>query len=308
MDVKELTPAELDLCGYAPGDVILRDNAGTGQEAGGVERDPGAQDSKPRHLRSGSASSFLVLTPRAPVYSADIRHEAVVARGTLEEDYSFICTPAGGKAIDRLVVRFSSPRPAPSGGVVHESGHWDAPLMWSVEGMDDTRFAARRWKPAQEKAAGLTKDEEAWDLTFGNRPLAPLKCAAVRKTKLSGPLALRLASLPEAASQQATVVIRSLGPQAVQFAAHRVTPLPIDQVPADQVQTVRAAYRYDARLLERARRATTPRPSIVLTAVTRVALPPGHGTAKSARTTLPTARSNTWQPTLSRMTARGRLP
>jgi hypothetical protein len=236
VDVKELTPAELDLCGYMPGDVLLRD-------------EPAA------------AALRLSLTPRGPAYTAVIRLEAVVAAGTLEESYRILCTPAGAKPIDRLVVHFN--------------GRRDAPLSWVVEGMEETRFAARRWTAAQESAAGLTAEEEAWDLTFGNHPSAPIALRAVRRTKFAGQLPLCLASLPDAATQQASVIVRSFGPQGVRVATRRVAPLPIDAAPPGRIQTVRAACRYDARALfspnEAGNKSGAPRdePAVVLAAVDR---------------------------------------
>ena len=47
--------------------------------------------------------------------------------------------------------------------------------------------------------------------------------------------------------KQATLIVRSLGPQAVQIKTHRLTPLPVEAAPAGQIQTERAAYRYDPR-------------------------------------------------------------
>ncbi len=91
----------------------------------------------------------------------------------------------------------------------------------------------------------------------------------MRRTKLAGPQPLCLASLPDAAEQQAEVVVRSLGPQAVRIATHRVTPVPTEHVPFGRIQTAREAFRYDARA------ETTPQaePAIVVTAVDRAAPP-----------------------------------
>ena len=91
----------------------------------------------------------------------------------------------------------------------------------------------------------------------------------MRRTKLAGPPPLCLASLPDAAEQQAEVVVRSLGPQAVRIATHRVTPVPTEHVPFGRIQTAREAFRYDARA------ETTPQaePAIVVTAVDRAAPP-----------------------------------
>ena len=128
--------------------------------------------------------------------------------------------------------------------------------------MEESRFSARRWTAQQQSSAGLTADEEAWDVTFRSPRSAPLEIRASRKTKLIGPTPVCLASLPDAARQEATLIVRSLGPQIVQIKTHRLKPLPTEAAPAGQVQTARASYQYDPRT------EATPQsePAIVLTA------------------------------------------
>ena len=212
-DVKELTPAELDLFSEPPGDMLLFDNP----------RAPGA------NVR------FLVMD-RKPSLSAEIRLEAVISRGILEENYAFSCTPAKTAPIDRLVVHFT--------------GHRDNPLSWSIDGLDETRLSARRWTAARAAAAGLTADEEVWEVVLGNRRSMPFELRATRRTRvaLGAPgLPLCLASLPDAAAQKASVLVRSLGPQAVEIIDRRANRLPVEPAPAGQIQTARAAYSYDPR-------------------------------------------------------------
>ena len=69
--------------------------------------------------------------------------------------------------------------------------------------------------------------------------------------------------MPDAARQEATLIVRSLGPQIVQIKTHRLKPLPTEAAAAGQVQTARASYQYDPRT------EATPQsePAIVLTAV-----------------------------------------
>ena len=69
--------------------------------------------------------------------------------------------------------------------------------------------------------------------------------------------------MPDAAQQEATLIVRSLGPQIVQIKTHRLKPLPIEAAAAGQVQTIRASYQYDARI----EAAPQSEPAIVLTAV-----------------------------------------
>ena len=138
VDVKDLTAAELDLFAEPPGDFLFRDDA-------------------------GAAGLTLSLEHRRPAYSAAIRVEAVVGDGMLTENYAFACTPSKSAPIDRAVVHFS--------------GRRQSPLSWSVAGMDGSRFSARRWTAQQESSAGLTADEEAWDVVFSGPRSAPLKSA-----------------------------------------------------------------------------------------------------------------------------------
>jgi hypothetical protein len=207
-DVKELTPVELSLFADTPGDMLLHDNG-------------------------GASNLRLVLTTRKPSLSTEIRLEAVVSRGILEEKYTFACAPAKTAPIDRLLVRFTE--------------HRDNPLSWSIDGLDESRLSARRWSPGRAAAAGLGADEEVWEVVLGNRRSMPFELRATRKSTISGPLPLCLASLPDAATQRASVLVRSLGPQDVQINTHRVDRLPVPAAAAGQIQTARAAYSYDPR-------------------------------------------------------------
>ena len=240
VDVKELTAADLDLFAEPPGDLLLHDDAAT------RTRDPRAGTPVPAGY---PAALRFSVEARKPTYAAVIGVEAILGGGMLEENYTLVCTPVKSAPVDHLVVHFA--------------GRRGDPLHWSVAGADESRFTARRWTTAQESAAGLSADEEAWDIAFRNPQSARIEVHAMRKTKISGPLPLCLASLPDAASQQATLTVRSLGRQAVQIRTHRLTPLPAETVPAGQIQTVRASFQYDPRS------ETTPQaePAIVLTTI-----------------------------------------
>jgi hypothetical protein len=207
-DVKELTAGELDLFAEPPGDMLLRDYG-------------------------DAANVRLTLTSRKPTLLADIRLEAVVSRGVLEENYSFSCAPIKTAPIDRVLVHFS--------------GHRENPFHWSIDGLDESRVSARRWSAAREAVAGFAADEEVWEVMLGSRHSMPFELRAVRRTTIAGPIPLCLASLPDAATQQASVLIRSLGPQAVQVKARRAVAMPIETAQAGHIQTARAAFRYDPR-------------------------------------------------------------
>jgi hypothetical protein len=207
-DLTSLTAAELDLFADPPGDFLFRDDA-------------------------GAADLRLSVENRRPTYSAAIRVEAVVADGLLAENYTFTCRPSKAAPIDRVVVHFT--------------GHREGPLSWLAPGIDDSRFTARRWTAQQETSAGLTPDEENWDVTFRNPRSTVMEIRASRKSRLAGPTPVCLASLPDAARQEGALVVRNLGPQAVEMKTHRLTAQPTEAAATDQVQTVRGSYRYDPR-------------------------------------------------------------
>ncbi len=104
-DAKDLTAAELDLFAEPPGDLLFLDDPGT-------------------------AGLRLSLESRRPTYSATIRAEAIAGGDELTENYSFACRPSKAAPIDRVVVHFA--------------GHREGRLTWSVAGMDESRFVARR--------------------------------------------------------------------------------------------------------------------------------------------------------------------
>ena len=207
-DIKELTAAELDLFAEPPGDWLFREDG-------------------------GASSLRLSLESRRPAYSSAIRVEAVAGDGFLAENYSFVCTPSKSAPVDRIVVHFT--------------GHRDIPLTWTVEGLEEKRFAARRWSAQQEALAGLTADEEAWDVTFRRPRSVETTIRASRKTRLGGPVAVSLASLPDAARQDAMLIVRSLGPQVVRIKTRRLQSLPTEAASTEQLQTARATYRYEPR-------------------------------------------------------------
>jgi hypothetical protein len=223
VDLKDLTAAEIDLFAEPPGEFLFRDDA-------------------------GAAGLRLSLENRRPTYSGDIHVEAIAGDGLLKENYLFVCTPSKSAPMDRVVVHFC--------------GHRNGRTNWQVPGIDESRFSARRWTAQQESAAGLTPEEENWDVIFRSPRAAPVEIRASRSTRLVGPTPVCLASLPDAAKLQGTLIVRSLGPEIIKIATHRLRAQPADSARPDLVQTLRGSYRYDPR----SEAASQSDPAMVLTA------------------------------------------
>jgi hypothetical protein len=217
VETAELTTSEREVLGRRPGELVFRDDV----EAEGIE---------------------VSLDKRKPMYTAVIRVEAVALGAALQENYVLACAVPKSAEVDRVLVRLAHRRPEP--------------MRWSLEG-DEAAVSARRLPPrpatdrdraspgARAAAAGRSDDGETWELVLRRPPTAALEIRGVRETRFDAPRPINLLSLPEAASQQATLVVRSVGSRALRIQNHRLKPLATAPVPADQYQTARATYQYD---------------------------------------------------------------
>ena len=108
------------------------------------------------------------------------------------------CAPPPSAQVDRLLVRFSRRRDA-AAAVVAGAGKTQGNLRRGAAGRRAAgRGAARRGDLGDSAPPAA---EQAFEIR------------AIRETKLAGPQPVSLASLPEADPQQATLVVRSLGPK-----------------------------------------------------------------------------------------------
>ena len=203
---QSLSAAELDLFAQSPGELLFHDDAGTG----------GLQ---------------ISLENRKPAFHAAIVAEAGVGNGVCQESYRIVCTPRRSTQLDRVVVHFSRRR--------------EVPLRWSLAGESETQFTARPWPAAKQDAVGQSPGEETWNIVFQRPRSTPVEIRAVREVELNESLPVSLASVPDAASQQATLVVRSFGPHPLHVANHRLKLIPSEPTPAGQYQTARATYQYD---------------------------------------------------------------
>jgi hypothetical protein len=227
---QRLTAAELDLFDQPPTDLLFLDDAGA------------------RQLR-------VSLEDRRPTYAATLHVEATAGGGGLQESYRLVCTPAKSSPVDRVVARFSRRRAVPP--------------RWSLAGEEEGGLTARPAAPEQPKIGPQAAEGETWDLALRRPHSGPFEIRAVRETPLAEPQAVSLATLPEAASQQATLVVRSLGPQPLRIKNNRLKPLPSEPVLPSQYQTTRATYQYDPP----GEAAADAEPALVLSAAAEAALP-----------------------------------
>ena len=171
----------------------------------------------------------VALETRKPSYSATIRVEATLSERSLTESYWFRCVPEGVRRVDRVLIGFSQPRPGP--------------LHWEVGGEED------QWAVRQLSPPGQDDDEQAaetWEIRLRQPRSVPFEIRASRTSGLTAEEAVSLASLPEAANQQATLVVGSIGSSYGRIENRRLEQIPIETAPlVDRFDTTRASYRYD---------------------------------------------------------------
>jgi hypothetical protein len=178
-----------------------------------------------------AAALKVSLENQRPQYAAAIYVEAVVSDRSLAESYRLICTPESAK-VGRLVVEFSPPRPGP--------------LRWTLVGDGENPPAARPLPAVGPAQPG--GDCQRWEILLRQPKSAPFEIRAVRTCVLdlspASPQPVSLASLPEAAHQQATLTVASTGSSALRIATRLLEPLPIEVPDPARYTAVRAVYRY----------------------------------------------------------------
>jgi hypothetical protein len=235
----DFTPAQLALFPTKPLDLLFESNA-----------------------RADSLAISLV--PQRAKYAAAIKVDASLHDRVLREKIQVHCVPQACQ-VDRLLVRLYPRRDAPlewmlsgtkSGvSLVTAAGApavppalvaAAAPQESDAAAPQDDRVSARRWSREEEKAAGVDSSLETWELTLHHPQTSPFELAAWRETPLSAlPAVASLASLPDAAEQQGTVVLRATGPKDVLVENRRLKAILPEAAPPGLEQAIRGAYRYD---------------------------------------------------------------
>jgi hypothetical protein len=205
IDARNLVPAERELFAELPGDLLFANGP-------------------------GAAELRISLENRPPGYAGSLGVEALVGEQTLEESYTLHCVPDSSQ-VERVMVYFSHRR--------------KASLQWTLGAGGGQQLSARRLSDKEQAAAGLGASQEVWELTLRQPRSEPFNIRGTREVKLEDQQPISLISLPEATTQQATLVIRSLGPKGVRVINRRLTPIPAETIRPDQYQTARATFRYD---------------------------------------------------------------
>jgi hypothetical protein len=173
---------------------------------------------------------YVTLERQPPRYAADISIEATATSGPLIESYKIKCQPESSP-IEKLLVYFTHARA-------------EAP-QWTLGNEIRGQLTASRLSAESQAAAGLAADGEAWEVRLSRPRSVPFELRAVRATSISGRLPLSLACLPEASTQQGTVVIVAPGELPLEIENHRlkaISPQPGGELDFDPT---RGAYRYD---------------------------------------------------------------
>ncbi len=244
LGVSELVPLQFLASSSGKRWVTLRSVEPYQLKTKGTERlaiaDPQTLDPAAARLLSGSVGPLLFeqtagveelrvsLERQSPQYAATIRVEAKVLADSLVESYRFSCIPAAAP-IDRLLVRFSHRR--------------TVPFEWGLVNGGDEVLSVRPFTGVETPADGEEEDE-AWEIVLSQPKSVPFEIRATRKNPLTKDQAISLASLPEASSQRATLVVSAVETSVVRVEGGQLEPIPIEAVAAEQSTNVRATYRY----------------------------------------------------------------
>lgn len=242
--VSELVPLQFQASSSGKRLVTLRSVEPYQLKTKGTERlaivDPQTLDPAAARLLNGSTGPLLFeqtagaedlrvsVERQSPQYAATIRVEAKVLADSLVESYRLSCIPAAAP-IDRLLVRFSHRR--------------SVPFEWVLVTGGEEVLNVRPFSGADSPTDGEEEDE-AWEIMLPQPKSVPFEIRATRKNPLTKEQPVSLASLPEASSQRATLVVSAVEASVVRVEGGQLEPIPIEAVPADQYTNVRATYRY----------------------------------------------------------------
>ena len=111
---------------------------------------------------------------------------------------------------------------------------------------DQTDLSNSQTELALDRQVPDAKQRERWEIVLHPPRSVPFEIRAVRTTDLSGQMAVGLACLPEATSQQGELVVRSAGSLDVIVQNNHLEPARTETTAADKYTTARATFRYSA--------------------------------------------------------------
>lgn len=173
----------------------------------------------------------LAAPPRVPRYSALVNLAAEVDGDRLVESYMLTVTPES-TGVDRLLVRFSVAR--------------DDPVQWTLGSEVRGQVVATRLDPEALGERGLSVAGETWELLLRRPRDVPFEIRARRASTWTDSTPLALPILPEATSQQGTIVVRAAVETSVAIDSRRLRAVPLETFTAAAGELVHAAYRYEA--------------------------------------------------------------
>lgn len=181
-------------------------------------------------LNERTLDAHPVLEALNPSFTAEIRCDLGLRKNGYSQSYTFKCVPNQTR-IERIIVRFSEQA--------------DTEWRWSLGSEGETALHSRRIPPAERRELGLQGEGDFWEIRPGTARSGSIVLSASRSGVLNAPKSLPLASLPEAASQHAEIVLDS--PVATNIKIHNkgVRTLPERINERRHYQTVRSAFLYD---------------------------------------------------------------
>lgn len=214
----------------------------------------------------GSRNATIRLAAKTVAYDATVEIDAALAGERCGLTYELVCTPRGG-GIDHALVFLDRPMEA---------------IQWT-DAESAQLFNSAKMPASDPRFGGLPAGGELWRLDFGRTFARPIKIVASVSLEHPGTLRLPLVSLPDAASQQGRLVLRSPGQELPSVDTRNVSPAPLpleeERSPsAGQPIAARAVYRfqptrfYDASAAPRIEIEKLPKDLLTRPIVTRFAM------------------------------------
>jgi hypothetical protein len=172
-----------------------------------------------------------LLRPRIAQYRAKIQVDVVASAKSVSERYRMECIPEGSR-VDRVVIIFSHTR--------------TEPLQWAISGDTERPWTVRRLTEKDLPSDQLPPGGEAWEIQLRPSRSGTFVIQAQRSTPLGDQMPVALVALPQAVQQEATLRVRTVGPESPQIVSCRMTPIPSapeDVLPGWTAQV--SSFRYD---------------------------------------------------------------